>query len=222
MTKKMMLVAASALAALAFAALPAFASASASIDNVAGHAFTGTFGTATLTNVTNEAVECTGENHVKGSFASSTTGSIHILFTNCHTHSGISCKSSGLAAGEITTEAEFHVINIEPTTAGILITPKNTTTHEFVTFSCSFLETIVVKGNGVIGDISAPACNGTSGNLTLSFTSSATGVQAYQQIETAGTVYHMESNLNGGAFSGFSEDMTSTTTLTEGSGTLTC
>lgn len=238
MTKRMMMVAASALAAVAFAALPAVASAAPEVDfaKAGAHTFKGTFGEASLTAVGQEQIICTGENHVHGEWTSGTTGNISLTFTNCHPKEtpGIACTTSGQAAGTIVVaQSVFHLKYITSDVAtpgtmlvkkpGVLITPP--TGGTFATFSCSFLINIKVTGNGIIGAVTAPTCGSTSASSTLSFTSNSTGVQTYQLVEGDATTYTLKSSLNGGAAVQASEDVPSSTTeFTEAgeTGTLTC
>jgi hypothetical protein len=233
MTKKTMLLAASALAALAFAALPAMASAAPTIHfSTANPTFSGTFGKATLTAVGQEEIVCDGENHVNGQWTTKveggkntgTTGTIEITFTNCHV-GPLPCTTSGQASGTITTgTSEFHLVYIKgfSKTVGTLVTPP--TGGTFAAFACTVFASVKVTGNGIIGHVSTPKCGEKSASSTTSFTSSAKGVQTYKEVEGSAVVYSLKSSLNGGGAVEASEDIpTATTTLGGGAtGELTC
>jgi len=240
MSKRMVLVAASVLAALAFAALPAAASAAPSVDfSVENPTFSGTFGEATLTAVGQEEIVCTSENHVNGSWETTnkvgTTGHISLTFTHCHPKEtpGIACTTSGQASGVITTGSSlFHLVYITsdintPSTMltkvpGLLVTPPSGGT--FAEFNCSFLVHLKIAGTGIIGKVTAPTCgSAASGSSTVQFTSASTGKQTYQLAEGNATTYHLTSSLNSGSAVEASEDVESTTTLAGGAtGQLTC
>jgi hypothetical protein len=207
-------------------ALPSMASAAGWDIDPAGVSFTSAGGTAKLVTVSGTTVTCTSNSGTgKYDTNSQTTGKIELTFKGC-TSSFFNCTSAGQATGVITTTPElvFHNIMIESTgqlaggTPGILITPN---AGHFATFSCGgeFLK-VVVTGNGIVGDISAPKCGGSSTTATLNFEQTS-GVQKYQQEETAGTKYHLNSSLNGGAAGEAGQEGTGTVTYSQ-SATITC
>jgi hypothetical protein len=174
--------------------------------SAANPTFTGTFGQTTLTTMGEVQIICNGENHVSGSWSTSlidgknsaTTGTIQTDFTNCHTALGVNCNTQGAAAGVIrTTTGQFHLIYIKGfvKTPGLLITPVN---GVFAEFSCGFGNTVKVTGKGVIGHLGSPLCGALPGpKLSLSFTSSAEGVQTYQEIEGSPERFTLESSFKG-------------------------
>ncbi|MGN6258084.1 MAG: hypothetical protein ACTHN3_10100 [Solirubrobacterales bacterium] len=225
MTKKMMLLAVTAVAALAFAAMPAIASAAPIIDfsQATPIPYTGVSG-LTVIRSGRISIECTSDD-VKGEWTSSTTGTLEISCTGARNlATGISCNSSGQASGVITTEVlPTHLIYIKgfTKTAGLLVTP-NQATGKFMEFTCGSLLRVVVEGNGVIGHLGSPKCDETSAKASTSFTASGV-VQTYQEVEGNTTKYHLTITINGGAAEEASFESTEETTLSGGAvGTLTC
>jgi hypothetical protein len=197
MTKKIMLLAVSAVAVLAFAAMPALASAATpEMDNFTG--FTGTSGVSTL-KTPKHTVTCKKDKNT-GTFTSKTAGTVEITFEECES-SGFKCNTSGQAAGVITTATlPFDLVYLEATTKpGILVTPPAGGT--FVSFECTVLVKTVVTGNGVLGEITSPACGATGNAFNVTFSETA-GKQTWTQIETAGTAFGEIATINGTAEAG--------------------
>jgi hypothetical protein len=229
MSKKLTLLAA-AIAVVAFAAIPAIASAAPTLDfspTVPTEAkpvkATGTGGKATLNTVGGSTVTCTSSDETV-EWTTDTTGHLEVSFTGCSS-SGFSCKSSGSAAGTITTNKSlFHLVYINPPsshTVGILLTPP--ASGVFAEFECTALVHVKVTGNGIVGHLDSPACGATSASSTISFAQSAAGVQLYQEVEGGATKYHLNSSFNGGTAEQSSEVTTGTTTLPTGeTAQLTC
>lgn len=211
MSKKLMLLAAGALAALAFAALPSAASAFGEWECETGAgAVCGTFeGTnSTPTTLTEDGssltVECTS-NVTKGEYNEKKKGqNLTITFSGCASNFfGGSCQSAGQASGVIKTfDLPFDNIMLEATnvagfpkgTPGILITPN--ANGEFATFECAGgFATVHVKGNGLEGDVTKECGSSTAKNtnITMDFESVATGTQKWTQYETSGTIYDLSS-----------------------------
>jgi hypothetical protein len=205
MSKKLMLLAAGALTALAFAALPAVASAGEYIldcETGAGKVCEGTVagGASSLSNGAGETITCTGVEGTATATGGTSTGTLSLIFVGCHetvTIFHFTCNSSGLAAGRIATGSlQSHVINIEHggTTPGILVTNAN------VTFECTGFSKKTVTGN-VIGHLENPQCNTFAVAHTANFTASAHGIQAYTQVTTTGTIQDLiQNNDAGGAY----------------------
>lgn len=213
---KTMLLAVMAAAALAFAALPALASAAEVDFPGAGH-FTVSGGKTKLvagTNVECESVTGTGE------FSTTTTGTVQLLFHEC-TAAGTPCWSPDQEeeGGTISTRVlPFHIVEVNGAPA-VLITPGAEGT--FATFFCVFgLVHVHVVGNGVIGTITAPAPNTLSPSFTMSFT--ATGAsQNHKTIDGSTTEYHLQAIVNGEAPEEAAQVGEGTGTFTEGEGELT-
>jgi hypothetical protein len=212
MSKKITLLALAAVSAVLFA-LPAMAMAevpvhvvpkpegSKTVDGVGVATLTGGFG----------SVECKA-NSGKAEFTSTTKGTFEQTFTGCNLGPQ-PCTTAGSPSGTITTQSlPFELLTVEHTPtngtrgAGILVTP-NAATGQFATFTCGFLG-FTVKGNGLVGTITAPACGGSSTSVTVSFSSSATGVQTHKTVVNTETEYSLE-NLGSKA----SEDAHGTITL---------
>lgn len=214
MTKKLMLLAAGALAALAFAALPSAAMAGEwECETSPGGANCGVFtGTNnTVTTLTEDqgnfgSVTCK-KNESRGEYTSKTTAvNVTITFSECSSPVG-ECKS-GTTAGVIKTEdLVTHNVMLEATgvegflkgTPGVLITP-NATTGLFAKFVCGsgiLAATIEVKGNGLMGDVTKECGSETAanGNIALDFESVATGTQKWTQVTTAGTKFDLTSTV---------------------------
>jgi hypothetical protein len=173
MTKKLILLAAGALTALAFAALPAGASAEEKEAHCSAAPCEGVVqstGIAILTDDGGSKVECsktTGT--VTQTAATSSTVSVVLTFDECNND----CNNEG--SSKITTNTlTGHIITVtkgDPKTMGILLTGVNTT------FKCAFgLVTKTVTGN-IIGTITNPECGVAKANHTISFTQSAAGQQ---------------------------------------------
>lgn len=199
-----MLLTSAAVLAFAFAALPAFASAATPELDFTGGATeptaSVTFGETKLTDVNGSTTICTGPNHAIIVYRPKTTGHVRILWTNCHSESGIGCQNG--ASGEIATgELEFHLVYIK----GFTKTPGILITSPIFEFKCSII-TVKIKGNGFIGHI-GNTCGSKSKSLSLNFTSSAKGVQTYQEFEGSTEKWHLISKTGSGAEEEASEEM---------------
>ena len=201
MIKKTML--AAIVAAFAFTALPALASAE-KMDLPANPHFSVAGGPATLaTTVEGEtlAVECESSTGT-GEFDNERTGHLQLTFHGCADETfGVPCTTPGSPEGTITTtELTFHLKEVEHEGKeghGVLITP-----HEghFATFECSFLFHIEVTGNGIVGTITEPETGVLSNTATLKF--SADGSNPHRQTHTTvvgdETEYDLKTSVNGG------------------------
>jgi hypothetical protein len=230
MSKKLTLLLAGALSALAFTALPSIASANEwECETNPGGAICGSFhGTNnTVTTLTQEnggeTVECTG-NSLTGEYTTKKTGeNLTIDFTGCHPRGNVNgdCHSAGSPAKTIKTfDLDFHNILLEgtvpgPAKLGILITP-NTSNGEFATFVCEGVVTVHVKGNGLVGEVtkSCGAETPANTNITLDFESVAEGTQKWTQTETTGTRFDL---IAATTFFGTTEN----TASQDGSGSIT-
>jgi hypothetical protein len=203
MKSKFMLLALSVFA-LAFAALPALASAGEPvIDPSTGKfplPFTSVGGHGELRAEGEPPITCTS-NSGTGEYTSGTTGKIGLTFKGCTTSFfgfPVSCKSSGAESGVVVTNSSvFHTTYLTDakTTPGVLVTPP--TGGIFATIICGGFATISVEGNGIIGHLEAPKCGGKSKTATLNFT--ATGAsQTFQQVTATGTSYSLISHTESG------------------------
>ncbi|HET8566395.1 MAG TPA: hypothetical protein VFL77_07960 [Solirubrobacterales bacterium] len=202
MSKKIMLLALAVVSAAAFA-LPSMAMAAE--EDIAVHVVPQpangspiSGGVATLQTKSGTTVTCKEVTGNVTSWESTTTGKITLTFKNDCTESVFHSS-----CGEImTTELQFHLVTVVDKTTGekkpgILITSN---AGHFATFTCGGgLLKVVVNGNGILGEISAPACGKSSTTSTLKFAQTS-GVQTYQTVDgTPNTEYHLTSSLNGGA-----------------------
>jgi hypothetical protein len=226
MKNKMMMLALGALTALAFAALPAVASAGEPQIDPANGVFPLTFtmagGLSEFRAEGQETFTCK-KSKGTGKYTNATTGELERTLEEC-TASGTPCTSTGAASGVITTGTSvFHNIYVEPnkTTPAILITPP--TGGTFASFKCAFgLVSFTITGNGLIGDLEKPTCAapGPTKTATLNFT--ATGAsQTWKQITTAGTVFDLKADVNGAAAVTYAEVNETTVTFSQNA-TLTC
>jgi hypothetical protein len=234
MNKKLMLLATGVLAALAFAALPAAASAGEFAAHCKNGAATCTGnvvgGASQLKNHANEAVSCTSVDGKATVTNGSPTGFLELTFTKCvETITGFkfSCTGTGLAAGEIKTgKMVTHLVYLEPlpnTTAGLKVTlPGKGTGTGGVTFSCAGFAKKTVTGS-VIGHISNPNCGNPSASHTADFTEVAPGTQRWNQATTTGEKTDLESNNDAGGVYSTSSQIGSGVITWEGTEvTLTC
>jgi len=204
MNKKLMLLAAGVLSALAFAALPALASADEFQAHCEGAAeCTGTIagGVSELENSAGERIKCTGLTGNAKFATTSTTGTANLVFTECReqiTAFKFKCNGGGGGAGEIkVNNLTYHLINLEETpttTPGLKFTGVN------VTFECTGFSKKTVTGE-VAGEIeeASTICNSAVNSHKINFEqSTTTGKQRWGQTETTGTFTDLISNNDAG------------------------
>lgn len=184
---------------------------------------TGTSGKSVLSTASGMTVECTAGSG-SGQATSKTTGEGSYTLTGCTTvilGLKLSCTSAGQASGTIVTGVSVtHLVYLDEnhTKPGVLATPP--ANGVFAKFVCAMV-TVEVKGNGVLGEITAPLCGQKSKTGTVVTQTSAHGTQKYRQVEETGTQYDMTASINGGAFETVGTDWTVTGNAAE-EGTLTC
>jgi hypothetical protein len=192
--KKMTLLAL-AVASVAMFALPAVASAGTwHLGGSFPAPFTVKGGTATLGTSGGTTIHC-GSVSGSGSYENSTTGTMQLTFGGTCQTAGpfgpVHCTTAGQAAGNIRTEVlPIHNVMLHSNVAGILATPA--ASGRFAHFVCGGIITVEVKGNGVLGKITKPACDTSSATATVDFNALGHGKQEYTQITTAGTVYNLK------------------------------
>jgi hypothetical protein len=196
MSKKTILLAITVVAALAFAAMPALASAKTpELDGTFPLGFTGTSGAGTL-NSSAATISCKEDTNT-GSFTSKTAGTLEVTFKKCTGPLGIACTTPGQASGVITTNSSvFDLVYLKAggTTPGVLVTPP--TSGVFAEFECSAAAKVKVTGNGLLGHIESPACGATSKTFAVNFEATGTA-QKYTKVEEAGTAFSLLASLNG-------------------------
>jgi hypothetical protein len=212
MNKKLMLLATGVLAALAFAALPAVASAgefAADCENGAASC-TGevTGGKIELRNDKGEGFSCSSVGGKATITNGTSTGAFELAFRTCKeniTGFGFSCNNTGVA-GEIKTGSMVtHLIYLEEnkTTPGLKITfPGHGTGAGGVTFNCAGFAKKTMTGS-LIGHISNPNCGTFQASHTVDFAEvvGSPGVQRWMQATTTGEKTDLISNNDaGGAY----------------------
>lgn len=218
MSKKLMLLAAGALTALAFTALPGMASASefkSTCSTGANCTATIAGGKAVLENDAGGAlgtVTCGASAGTATITHNTSTSHVELTFTDCTGPFSSKCTSPGAAAATITTNTMVgHNINLEPgqtNTVGILLTGAN------VTFTCAGFFEKTVTGN-VIGELEegSTVCNTPQASHKITFVpGAATGSQRWTQITTSGTMFDLISGTHAND---------GTTSSQEGTGTIT-
>ena len=228
MKRKTMLLFAAALSVVAFAALPAAASAFETTPVISlpegksfPQAFSGTGGAGTLYTEGSETKVSCKSTTVSGSYTEPHGGSINVTFHGCKENLFSSkCTTSGQTAGTIkTTTLPFHTVYLKPANPekpherpGIDITDN---AGHSATFTCAGgLVKIEVRGS-VLGTVTAPAIGGTSSSSTINIAATASGQEHTETVE--GLKTGLESRQNGGAWKNSFENAGETTnTLTSG------
>jgi len=222
MSKKLMLLAAGALTALAIAALPAVASAGTPQthcpNGAASCSFTVSAPPSELWTTSGIGFKCTS---VTGAGAMNTTGgSLQLSFNGCaETVFGTECHSSGQPNGTITMTAlryDNTYVTDGKTVPGVLVTPNS---GHFATFWClGTTQKSEFSGNGVIARLTSPACGASSNTYGLVFEQSAKGHQTHRQITGTGTIFDLATNGTTTSL----ESLTATLTIVAGAASLTC
>jgi hypothetical protein len=162
----------------------------------------GESGVSALSTASGGTVSCTSGTG-SGESTSSTTGTGSYILHGCFekiTGFNFSCNSEGQSGGTIklpTVTGHLVYLDEAHTIPGVLATPP--ANGVFIKFTCTPLITIEVKGNGVLGRISAPKCGETSTKGTVLTEITSHGVPKYKQVEETGTVYGLTASTNGGA-----------------------
>jgi len=202
MSKKLMLLAAGVLAALALSALPSVAAAGEfTADCGSGATCSGTVESTGITTLGTGgglvAVRCSATAGTTTQTSGSSTGAVRLLFTGCEDEATeTSCKNT-TTAGAITTNSMVShniIISATPTKiVGVLLTGAN------VTFEClgGFLKQ-TVTGN-IIGQVEDPECGIARTHHTITFEQTSVGQQKYKQITTTGTSFDLTANNHAGS-----------------------
>lgn len=224
MSKKLMLLAAGALTALAFAALPAVASAGEfpihcaspsggnCISNITG-------GTAELNNTNNEGITCSSVSGTASTPNNGIVGTAQLTFHGCKALTFFNCNSPGQPSGTIKTNVmNSRLVYIDPnkTTPGVTLSNIN------VTFTCAGFANRTVTGS-IIGHFENPRCGQTVASTPVDFQKISNGHQRWTQVTTTGAIDDLiASNDAGGAYVTSSQTGTGTLTSTTGLTALTC
>jgi len=195
-----MLLAAGALSALAFAALPALASAGEYEAHCEGAILcTGeiTGGAASLVSANGDTITCSAMGGTTSFSSTTTTGTTTLHLTGCREHVTFftfTCNSPGDVAGTINVASlQYHVINLEHggTTPGFKFTGVNTT------FECTGFSKRTVTGS-VVGHLELASCNTATTTHAVNFDQASTGSQKYKQATTTGTETDLIANNDAG------------------------
>jgi len=174
---------------------------------------------------TNPPVDCAGVVG-EGEFETSETGWIELEFTECHTIFSLPCGTSEASTKTIETgKLPFHLKTVdhgEKQTPGVLITPEpgKTSSHDeplFADFVCSFVGTVEVGGNGIVGTITTPDKGELSEVATLKF-QQTDGVQTHRTVtnDNEETVeYDLSASIGGGETTTAGQEADSTLTFPE-------
>ena len=179
-------------AAFAFAAMPALASA-VTLTPATQQSFT-LHGTDPTLGTTYEeealGVKCTT---VEGSGTiTDKTGTAHLSFEGCKDEAfGFSCNTPGQASGTITAHVSAHLETVEGNPA-VLLKPEE---ENFAEFEC-FILGVEVSGNGIIGTITSPGINEESTEATVSFEAEG-GTQNHTKVDGDETTYGLQASVNG-------------------------
>ncbi|HYH53191.1 MAG TPA: hypothetical protein VD761_03590 [Solirubrobacterales bacterium] len=200
MKQKLMLLATGALTALAFAALPAAASAGTPEvhcpNGAASCAISIAGGHSELTK-TNSFVKVTCTSTTGTGSLNTTGGTIQLTFHGCkESVFGTSCTTAGQSSGTIKTTVlpvDNRYVTAGKTAPGVLITPASGSSH-FATFNC-IDGTHVVTGNGVMG-ILTTGCASPQAALKLKFSQSSAGHQLHKQVTGSGTIFDLHEGAN--------------------------
>jgi hypothetical protein len=219
MNRKLMLLAAGALAALAFTALPSAASAGEYLNTCSNGVIcegTITGGVATLEDDSGSWIECTSVTGTATAIHNSSTGTVELTFHGCKDQIDFSCTNTA-TAGTITTQTMIsHNVYLEhnASTPGVKLTgPAGGATHNLsVTFSCAggFVKKTVT--GTILGQIFEPECKKAKTTGKIVFESKLpTGTQKWEQITTTGLFTDLTSG---------SESSDTTTSSQTGTGTI--
>jgi hypothetical protein len=183
---------------LAFAGLAAGSASALSLETKANKfpiPFSASGGATSLSWSNGSAFTCGGNtSSSSGEWTSGTSGQTKIKLQECKGAFNVSCTTPGQPAGTIQT----NMLAMKPvyldaahTQYGILFTVSPATfTGRLAEYECAGIPHVWT--GGVIGRISSPALNTYSTKHTLNFETIANGVQRYQQVEGAGTLYRLE------------------------------
>jgi hypothetical protein len=140
----------------------------------------------------------------KAILTSTTTGTLSLTFTGCSAF-GVPCHSSGQLGGTIVwTTLVFHLVTVEDRTTGatgpgLLVTPNVDAggNNHFVTIECPPFGIFVVRGNGVIGTLTKPACGQESTEATIQFIPQAAAPTVQTHKTVVGTTVEYNLTVNG-------------------------
>jgi hypothetical protein len=195
MDKKLMLLAAGTMTALALAVLPATASAGeyvALCQTGAQCSATIAGGVTTLSNSEGETISCSSITGTATHTSGTSTTTAQLILHGCRetvTIFKFSCGNTETPGTITTNTTTGHIVNLEHngTAPGALITGVS------LTFTCAGYASKTVTGS-IVGKFEDAHCNTFQSSHTVEFTQSSHGRQTYNQVTTTGTIYDLISN----------------------------
>jgi hypothetical protein len=194
MKKKLMVLVAGALAALAFAALPATSSAgewNLDCEKLPCEGTVESTGNSVFSIVGGDTVLCTSvTGSVTAKALSGSKGTSNLTFHNCKEQNTIfhfNCQN-GATTGDIATgNQETDNVYLEDSTAAKTV-PGTLVTNASVTFTCAggFAST-TVTGNA-LGEFENLTCGVATKKLTVTFEATGHGQQKWKQVTTTGSI----------------------------------
>jgi hypothetical protein len=152
-------------------------------------------------------VSCTGGLNRLGQYTNGTQGTLNsATITGCTKDLQFECHSAGFANGTIqlaSLATKLVYLNAAHTRYGLLLSrPEKPNWWEdpgpVAEFTCAGgIQKVSWRGS-VLGEYTSPALNKKTTSATLVFENGGSH-QNWQQIEGAGTVYHLTQSVNGGA-----------------------
>jgi hypothetical protein len=184
------------IASLAIGALGAGSASALSLD-VASNFNTSNAGTTFQAANSNWNITCNTSTGI-GSFTSGATeGTMELRFSKCFLGGAYPCTTSGAVSGEVRwNKLNFKLVYLDAakTKYGMLLSPATgSSVSEFICLGVAFKQT-----GSVIGQITSPPLNVSSSSFNLQFAPNQPGEQLYQQVEGAGTKYHLSQQVGGG------------------------
>jgi hypothetical protein len=227
MNKKLTILTAALLIALAVPSFPAGAPAGEfAADCKTGATCEATIvgGAVALSGTTAETLSCTSVSGSAALTSGTSTGTANMTFHGCRetvTLFKFFCSGVGQPSGTIATGSlPFHLIYLEEAQTG----KKGALfTNVSMTFACSGFSNKTLTGSH-IGLLTNPNCGGFSPSHTLKFTHTSHGQQDFKQITGTGAIFDLISNNDaGGGYSTWGEESTKTLTYAGGNEVrLTC
>jgi hypothetical protein len=205
------------IAVLAFAGLPAIASA-VEVDFTGSTHFTTTGGTTKIRSGA-DTIHCTSATGT-GDYETGKTGREEVTFYGCKNDFGLYCSSANQPFGAITTTTlTFHIVGVENNEPGKKLTPNN---GHFASFTCGCLVSVEIRGNGLIGEIAEPGYNETSTTTRLVVEAASNSEQVLTMDEEDEEEYGLEASIGGGKFEPIALEFEATSEFVEGGeGTIT-
>ena len=211
---------------LAFAALPAIASAGEPEISCAGAVcgkFTSHSGEIKLSTVGGTTITCSSSTG-SGEYTTKTTGDLVVTFQGCKspTFFNTACTSAGQPSGAIRwANFVFHNVYLTDgkTTPGVLITQPSS--GPYTTFTCAGFLHVEVFGS-ILGHLTSPVCGASSKEVKVGFKATSHGQQQFKQVTGTGPLLDLTSKVNGGTAETTAIEATNSVFTLGSSGTINC